>query len=671
MRLLRPEPLIRYLAAVSVGGAATLTAVLASSGSKWLVHPRPAVLILAALVVVGEVFPIKLPYGEGEFTTSTTFAYAVLLYAGLAPALVALAVGSAITDAVRSRSAWKLLFNVGQYTLSLSASALVLGALSDVPSGSHHFAPSDLPAILAAGAVFFLLNNALAGTASAIAAGDSVVRHLRTDVAEQAWTAAMLLGLAPVVVVATDFSALLLPWLLLPMAAVYRGGQATLFRHQALHDGLTGLPNRELFRDHAVEALTEAKRNRQSFAIVAIDLDRFKQVNDSLGHHRGDLLLRGVGPRLEGAAGEGATVARLGGDEFALILPGAGLEEALLVCERTTAALGEPFLIEGLPLEVGGSMGIACYPDHGDDVELLTQRADAALYRAKRKHSHVETWAPGESFAMPDALALAVKLRRALDDEELTVHYQPKVALRGGAVCGVEALVRWDHPNDGLVGPDRFVPLAERTGLIRRLTDYVIDRAMRDRQEWLAAGVDLSVSVNLSASVLDRELPRLVRTRLDAQAAPARALMLELTESHAMADPQAALEVLAQLAALGVRLSIDDFGTGHSSLAYLQQLPVSELKIDKSFVEGGILHGSDATIIRSTIDLGHDLGLDVVAEGVEDPEAWRQLASMGCDVAQGFLISRPMPADRIVEWVRDGWAPGASPVKGTFTPVRT
>ena len=671
MRLLRPAPLFRYLAAVSVAGVATLVAVMSTSGSAWFAHPRPPVIILAALVVVGEVFPIRLPYGEGEITTSTTFAYAVLLSAGLAPAIVALAIGSAITDALRSRSAWKLAFNVGQYTLALSASALVLVAFSDVPTGPHHFTASDLPAILAGGAVFFLLNNALAGTASAIAAGDNVLRHLRNDLADQAWTAAMLLGLAPVVVVATDFSAMLLPWLLLPMAAVYRGGQATLFRHQALHDALTGLPNRELFSDRANEALVDAKRSREPFAVVAIDLDRFKQVNDSLGHHRGDLLLRGVGPRLESAAGVHATVARLGGDEFALILPGAGTDEALVVCERVTRALAEPFMIEGLPLEVGGSMGIACYPEHGSEVELLTQRADDALYRAKRNHSHVETWSPGESFEMPDALALAVKLRRALDEGELSVHYQPKVGLQAGEVRGVEALVRWEHPNDGLVGPDRFVPLAERTGLIRRLTDYVIDHAIRDRDEWLEAGIDLCVSVNLSASVLDRELPRLVRTRLDARGAPASALMLELTESHAMADPQAALEVLEQLAALGVRLSIDDFGTGHSSLAYLQQLPVSELKIDKSFVQGSTLNGGDATIIRSTIDLGHDLGLEVVAEGVEEPAAWDRLASLGCDVAQGFLVARPMPAAEIVGWVLEHSEVAGAPLEGTSTPLRT
>src|SRR3954454_5319349 len=321
MTLRRPQPLYLYLSAVAVTGWAALVVVLIHSRG---LHVDSELLILGGLVVVGEVFPIRLPQGEGEFTTSTTFAYALLLCAGPSAAIVALAIGSAITDLMRSRSAWKLSFNIGQYALALCGSAGVLSLFGALPSQTDHFQPSDLPAILLGGAVFFAVNNAAAGTASAIAGGDDLLRHLRLDFGEQLWTAAVLVGLAPIVVVAADFSVLLLPWLLLPMAAVYRGGQATLFRHQALHDVLTGLPNRELLRGHAEQAPGGGRRTDGEMAIVAIDLDGFKQINASLGHARGDELLQAVGPRLASVTPDDVTMARLGGDEVVLLLPGLG-----------------------------------------------------------------------------------------------------------------------------------------------------------------------------------------------------------------------------------------------------------------------------------------------------------------------------------------------------------
>jgi diguanylate cyclase (GGDEF)-like protein len=667
MTIRRPHPLYVYLAAVAVTGWTVLLMVLVHGHG---LHVNAEVVILGCLVVAGEVFPIRLPHGEGEFTTSTTFAYALLLCAGPVAAIVALMIGSAITDLKRSRSVWKLNFNIGQYSLALCASAGVLALLDALPSQADHFKPSDLPAILAGGAVFFAINNAAAGTASALAEGDDVLSHLRLDFADQFWTAAMLLGLAPIVVVAADFSVLLLPWLLLPMAAVYRSGQATLFRHQALHDVLTGLPNRELFREQAEQALRVARRTGGELAIVAIDLDGFKQINDSLGHARGDELLQAVGPRLQESTPEDATIARLGGDEFVLLLPGCGEHEARAIAERALADVRRPFVIEELPVEVGASLGIASYPAHGEKVTMLAEHADVALYRAKRRGTGVEVWVPGEAAASKDVLTLAVGLRRAIECSELELHYQPAVDMRTGDVRGVEALVRWNDPLRGMIGPDDFVALAEQTGLISALTEHVLETALRDRSVWRADGMSLGVSVNLSASVLDQGLPDLVATKLAAHDTPPSALTLELTETHAMADPTAALSVLGRLAELGVHLSVDDYGTGHSSLAYLKRLPVSEMKIDKSFVMSMTSSASDATIVRSTVELGRDLGLTVVAEGVETREVWDMLAARGCELAQGYFIARPMPAADLVPWVTQAWADSRPAPVVTALPVR-
>jgi diguanylate cyclase (GGDEF)-like protein len=645
----------RYLVVVTAAGVATLVALVAMSPGGLAANPTPALALLALLVVLGEVFPIKLPGDDGEFTTSTTFAFALLITGGCEKAVVALAAGSVITDLLRRRSAWRAAFNIAQYTLALTAAGTVVQLLTALPSDTGGFAPADLPAILLGGSAFFLVNNSLAGAASALAAELPIGRTLVEDFAGQAWTAAMLLGLAPVVAVTADFSVLLLPWLLLPIVAVYRGGQAALFQHQANHDALTGLPARRPFLESAADAMRSATRTGAHATLMVLDLDSFKQINDTLGHHRGDQLLRLVAPRLRDAAGDRGTVGRLGGDEFGVVLPGADEGAAMEVAGAIERALSEPCNIEGLELRIRASVGFACHPEHGDDVDLLLRRADAALYAAKRNRSGVEPWAPGYEVSNPDTLGIAVELARALDQHEIVVYYQPKISLAEGRVTGVEALVRWVHPEKGFIPPDEFIPYAERTGLMRRLTAYVLEAALRHRSGWASLGVELQVAINVSVSLLDRDFPAEVARLLELWSTSGEQVTLEITESTVMADPILAARVLGELEHLGVRLSIDDFGTGYSSLAYLKNLPVNEIKIDRAFVDSMIEEPSDAMIVRSTVDLGHNLGLDVVAEGIEDEATWVALRDLGCDFAQGFFMSKPVPAEDIYFFERERW----------------
>jgi diguanylate cyclase len=438
--------------------------------------------------------------------------------------------------------------------------------------------------------------------------------------------------------------------------------QTLASRHQALHDPLTGLPNRELFADRIEHATRTADRELRPAALLLLDLDRFKDVNDTLGHHHGDELLRQVGTRLVTELRDVDTVARLGGDEFAVLLPGATGEGAASVADKLRAALHEPLVLDGVALDLDASIGIAVYPDHGGDAAQLLQHADVAMYAAKHAHAGFMVYDPAVDQHSPRRLALLGGLRRALETDELVLHYQPKADLRSGRILGVEALVRWQHPQHGLLGPGEFIPLAERTGLIHPLTGWVLDTALHQAAEWHRAGRRLSVAVNLSTRcLLDPALPDRVDGRLAGWRLPAGALTLEVTESAVMADPARALDVLGRLHALGVGLALDDFGTGYSSMAYLKTLPVDELKVDRSFVGQMASSPSDAVIVRSTIDLGHNLGLRVVAEGVETQEAWEQLKALGCDTAQGYLLGRPMPAADLERWLRAATRPTTEP----------
>jgi diguanylate cyclase (GGDEF)-like protein len=421
-------------------------------------------------------------------------------------------------------------------------------------------------------------------------------------------------------------------------------------RHQATHDSLTGLANRVQLRDRMEQALAASAATGDLVAVLLIDLDRFKEINDSLGHSYGDALLRQVGPRLRSILREQDVVARLGGDEFAVLLPVVdGVAEARIVAERLREELHRRFDVEGVALDVEVSVGIAVSPMHGADAEELLRNADIAMYVAKEVKAGAVVFEPAEHVTAPSRLNVLGDLRRALDtDGELLLHYQPKFTLDGRQIEGLEALLRWRHPERGMVPPAEFIPVAEGTGIILRLTERVLGLALTQMRRWLDQGHPVPVAVNLSTRCLmDADLPDLVATLLARHGVPARMLRLEVTESAVMGDAARCLDVLQRLHDLGVHLSIDDFGTGYSSMAYLRQLPVDELKIDRSFVMGMTDTQQDAVLVRTAIDLGHNLGLTVVAEGVEGAEHVAALQDLGCDIAQGFHFARPMPSDEI------------------------
>ena len=430
--------------------------------------------------------------------------------------------------------------------------------------------------------------------------------------------------------------------------------QAEINEYQALHDPLTGLPNRILFTDRIGHAIQQAQRQKAKLAVALIDLDRFKEINDSLGHSAGDQVLISVGERMASVLRASDTVARLGGDEFGLVLSELSDADALLpVLERLQAALEEPIHVQSLPIGIEASIGIAMYPDHGEDAQTLIQRADVAMYEAKRDGFNYVFYDDSAHDYDVTSLTLVADLRRAISEHELVLYYQPKAALESGVVTSVEALIRWIHPERGLVLPDSFIPLAQETSLIGPLTLYVIEEALRQSRAWREQGLELQVAVNLSTrNLLDRSFPDQVAQLLKRWEVDADALELEVTESSMLANPTRAKAVLDELSALGIRLSIDDFGTGYSSLSYLRQLPVDEIKIDRSFVMGMAAEAGDAVIVRSTVDLGRNLGLEVVAEGVETIEHWECLRELGCTIAQGYFLSRPVPADELSDWLR-------------------
>jgi len=428
--------------------------------------------------------------------------------------------------------------------------------------------------------------------------------------------------------------------------------QNAILIHQALHDDLTDLPNRTLLYDRIEETIQSSDQADRKGALMVMDLDRFKDINDTLGHTSGDLLLQQVGARIQTVIRDNDTIARLGGDEFAVLLPGIDAVQAVRYARNIISVLERPFVIENTYLDIEASIGISVYPDHGREADTLIRRADVAMYRAKQRNSGCFIYEPESDPYSMRRLALMGELRHALEHDGLTLYYQPKVDLDSGCVTGVEALLRWTHPQHGLIGPDEFIPLAERSGMIRPLTLWVLNAALRQCHLWRKMGLDLNVAVNLSArNLAESRLPDQVAGLLEAWELPPSRLMVEITESAFMDDPLHARKILMRLEEIGVRSSIDDFGTGYSSLATLGQLPVAEIKIDRSFVTDMLNNAKHAVIVKSTIDLGHNLGRSVTAEGVEDERTLNELKKLGCDKAQGYYMSRPLPASELLAWV--------------------
>lgn len=438
-------------------------------------------------------------------------------------------------------------------------------------------------------------------------------------------------------------------------------------RRLAYEDGLTGLPNREQFRVDLRTAITRAHKEGGQCTVLMLDLNRFKRVNDELGHRFGDRMLRQVALRLvaDGVVRQASTagqrrrndvVARLGGDEFAVLLPGADADTAQAVAQRIQRAFEQPIMLDDHKIDLGAGIGIACCPVHGQQADEIMSRAEVAMYAAKAQQVGVMVYAAALDAGSAESLSLLSELRAAVDQNQLRLYLQPRVDLKTGAVIGAEALVRWQHPERGMVQPMKFIPFAEQTGFIRHLTTWMIDRCAQLLRQYAHMDIRLKLSVNLSTrDLLDNDLPVKLQRLVDSQGMDPALLCLEITESAIMSNPEHALQTLARLHQAGFHLSIDDFGTGFSSLAYLKNMPVHELKIDKSFVLNMERDARDAKIVRSTIDLAHNLGLSVVAEGVESAKAWKLLQALGCDEGQGYFIAKPMPEAVFANWVAE-WA---------------
>ncbi|MEV5754031.1 EAL domain-containing protein [Actinoallomurus sp. NPDC052308] len=672
----RGSPLWSYVVCVTVVGVAALATSLAylSVGDLRTLVGAPLFWILALLIVSGELKPIITP-GSTETTgatVSTTFTFATLIYAGLPTALLLHAIATVATGMLRRRALHRTAFNVGQYTLSFAAAGLVLLMSGVTASPTHPWTPHalDLPTTLLAGVAYFLVNLVLVNAAIALHERTSVLKTMRWNLGLQLLVHSALLGLAPLVVVVMSWSAAFVPLFVLPFIAVYINASVSVSReYQALHDGLTGLPNRKLLIMRTEEALAQARHEAERaltargrdhepprrVGLFLLDLDRFKEVNDTLGHPTGDRLLQLVAHRLTHSVRPGDLVARLGGDEFAVLLPTVrDARGAREVAARLRAALNEPVRLDGMSFDLEASVGIALHPDHAPDFELLLQRADVAMYVAKENRTGVEIYSPDRDRNSPERLGRQGQLRRAIDRRELELFFQPKLFLGNGRPVGMEALLRWRHPQKGLLTPEQFLPIAEQTYLMRGITDFVVDAALTQVARWWKAGLRVQVAINASGrDLLDSALTEMIAAGLLRHEVPPQALQLEITERILMNEPAYAADTVQALAALGIPLSLDDFGTGYSSLVRLKSLPVEEIKIDASFVSRLREAGDDAIIVRSIIDLARTLGLRSVAEGVENPETEHLLRNLGCDAGQGYHFQPPMTAAEATDWLRE------------------
>ncbi|MEU6145769.1 bifunctional diguanylate cyclase/phosphodiesterase [Streptomyces sp. NPDC047081] len=609
-------------------------------------------------IIVGHLVMLGRSRWWGGTGSGAALTLAVLLLYGWVPAgMVSLTVVVLVGIARRNRWRQGVLHGAVDI-LGIAAGALVLGVFGRVPSVEKPWNPDawtlyTAPEVVLVAAAYLLVTRALLWYLHA-------PRHrglptvARTALVRQGLVAVALLGIAPLVCVVAVAQPVLLPLFSIPLVAL----DSTLWIARAraeeqLRDPLTGLPNRQWLLERIWTALDDAERIGARAALMLIDLDRFRSVNDTLGHLAGDRLLLQIADRLRAALPRGAEAARLGGDEFAVLLPVAdSTTSATRVARGLVAELSSPLDLDGLTLVLEASAGVAVFPDHALDAEGLLRRADVAMYQAKRDRTGVEVYESKRDSNTPDRLGLLGDLRRALDAHEVQLHYQPKVRF-DGQVAGLEALVRWVHPERGKVPPDEFIAIAESSGLMPHLTEYVLETALGQVARWRAQGLHVPVAVNVSPR--DVHTPGFagsVAARLARHGVPAGALQLEITEHVLLEDPQRAADTLAGLTGHGVKMSLDDFGTGYSSLVHLRRLPVSELKIDRSFVARLAVDAEDAEIVRCTVDLAHSLGLLVVAEGVEDDETWERLRDLGCDAVQGWLVAAAMPAEETTAWLR-------------------
>ncbi|MDK1476071.1 bifunctional diguanylate cyclase/phosphodiesterase [Streptomyces sp. 549] len=665
----RPHRLRRFAATAAPGLPACVVAAaalaLAVGVYRVLDHGRalfPGGTVgwaFAALtgIIVGHLVALGRDRWWGGTGSGAALTLAILLLYGWVPAtLVSLAVVFLVCAARHHR--WRQALVHGSVDiLGIGASALTMAAFGTHPSVEFPWTPdawqwSALPEVLIAAGTYLLVTRLLLWYCLTPSGG--LPTATRTALIRQGLVCVALLCISPLVVVVAVHMPVLLPLFAVPLIAL----DSTLWIARAraeeqLRDPLTKLPNRLWLMERTWTALDEAERSGSRAALVLIDLDRFRSVNDTLGHLAGDRLLLQIADRLRAALPCDAEAARLGGDEFAVLLPHVGsTTSAKRTARHLVAALSSPLDLDGLTLVLEASAGLAVFPDHACEAEGLLRRADVAMYEAKRDRSDVEVYDASRDGNTPDRLGLLGDLRRALEAGEVALHYQPKVRF-DGEVAGLEALVRWVHPERGKVPPDEFIAIAESSGLMPQLTEYVLEAALRQVALWRSVGLTVPVAVNISPrDVHSPGFAGAVAARLARHGVPAGSLQLEITEHVLLEDPQQAAITLAGLTGHGVKMSLDDFGTGYSSLVHLRRLPVSELKIDRSFVARLAVDVQDAEIVRCTVDLAHSLGLLVVAEGVEDDETWERLRDLGCDAVQGWLVAAAMPPDEATAWLR-------------------
>ncbi|HEX5017880.1 MAG TPA: EAL domain-containing protein [Actinomycetes bacterium] len=617
--------------------------------------------MIAGLLFLFEFFPVIIGsgYDSQGVATSDAFVFATLYLFGAWPAIALISCATLGSEVAKRKPLWKVPYNIGNFALSVGSAALLMSlvrgaagepipTLADPLSGLE---PTDLTWIVAGWLSFFFVNNTLFSMLAD--PGRTFADDFFEDFGYYFFTNMAVLAVAPLVVFVSA-EPIYLPLLLLPLYAVRKTASISREKeHQALHDSLTGLPNRKMILTELGSRLEEARRRHARVAFCLLDLDRFKEVNDTLGHQVGDRLLAVVAQRIQGALRPNDLVARLGGDEFAILLdPVRNQEAAVEVAHRVRQALTRPFHVEGMLFELEASIGVAVFPEHGEDVDPIVRRADVAMYLAKEERTGVEVYVADRDRNSASRLALLGGLRNALENGDLRVHFQPKVALSSGAVVGVEALVRWHHPQRGLVMPDEFIPMAEHSGLMAPLTEHVIDESLAQVARWRQAGLEIPVAVNVSMRDLHgRDLVGVVATALERHDLPASMLMLELTERVLTRDSGEVDATLNALRRIGVAASLDDFGTGYSSMVLLKRLPISEIKIDRSFVSRLTADPGDVTIVASIVELAHGLGMTAVAEGVESEQVWDLLQDLGCDAVQGWYVSRPLDADNATAWL--------------------
>lgn len=641
------------------------TVVLTVVGTRWSTLLGPDLvwssLFLAMAAVAGELRPIRLTHGDesaGTLSTSASFILSLVAVSGVGLAVAAQTLASLVDDLAHRREAKKSLFNTGQYALSVAAARAVYCAVTGVPflAPPGPVTTDQLAGLFAAGIVMTLVNRLLVAGVVALATGQRFTALLTEDAKYHTVTNLVLISIGCIAARVAGDGVGVLILLSAPVVAAYLMADAAIRQgHLASHDTLTGLGNRDHLARVLDGALTAAHGERvPGPGLVLLDLDHFKDINDTLGHPFGDKLLRQVANRLTAALPDGAVAHRLGGDEFAVVVPG-DVTRTQRVARDLLVALDAPVRLEGLELLIRASAGVAVAPGHGHDAETLMKRGDVALYHAKLERDRVSTYSPDFDVNTLDRLQLLTDLRAGLRRNEFSVDYQPQVDLTTHRTVGVEALVRWHHPVRGLVLPDEFIPIAESSGLITPLTEHVLDTALTDLRRWRADGHTLRLAVNLSARHLsDLSLAPSIATTLATYQVPPDALVLEVTETGILSDPARADKVIRALREHGVGIAVDDYGTGNASLTYLKRLDIDELKIDRSFVSDMATDDHSRVIVRSTIALALDLGLRVVAEGIEDRTTADTLASLGQVIGQGYHLGAPTTADAVAAMLAAG-----------------